>query len=224
LDGPTSDFSIGSSTPAGTGGTFGGAGGNIGSVKGSVGTLELRASNGGAGAYGGIGGNVLNVNIDAVGSFVRSIEAGDGGTGTIAGAGGGVSTVTVAGNIGDYSVPFGFTPTGMGGLSAGIRGGGAGKAQNGSVTNINADNIAAIVAGGGYQDADDVTSISLIHTNSIGADVNGNGIFDFINSGTPAHILFDAAYGDIPTDGLVVVKIGGLQGVAASILELIQVV
>ena len=112
----------------------------------------------------------------------------------------------------------------MGGLSSGIRGTGNGSAQNGLVSNITADRIASIVAGGGYQDADSVSSISLIHTNTIGADINGNGVFDFIKSPTPPHILFDAADGDIPIDGLVVVAAGGLNGVTAPILELIQVV
>jgi hypothetical protein len=155
---------------------------------------------------------------------VRSIEAGNGGAGVIGGAGGSVNTVTVAGDIGDYSAAFGFTPTGMGGLSSGIRGDGVGNAQNGLVSNITADRIAAVVAGGGYQNADAVSSISLIHTSSIGADINGNGVFDFIKSPTPPHVLFNAADGDIPIDGLVVVAAGGINGVTAPILELIQVV
>jgi hypothetical protein len=112
----------------------------------------------------------------------------------------------------------------MGGISAGLRGAGLGTAANGSVSTITADRIASIVAGAGYQHTNAVTAIVAIHTNSIGADLNGNGKFDFILSPTPPHALFDAADGDVPIDGLVVVKAGGLIGVTAPILELIPVI
>jgi hypothetical protein len=152
------------------------------------------------------------------------IEAGNGGAGNAGGAGGSVSNVNVAGDIGDYTSAFTFgLSSGMGGISAGVRGAGLGSASNGSVSGITADRIASIVAGGGFLNADAVYSLSGIHANSIGADLNNDGIFTFTPSPAPVHTGFIAADGDVPIDGLVVVRAAGLAGTMPPILKLITV-
>ncbi len=220
LNAPESTVRIGEPDSTGAGGgpgvqSVGGSGGNITKISGSVGVLDIFAAGGGEGAKGGLGGSVSNVNIKEAGSHVHVIAAGDGGDGTIrAGAGGSVTKVKVAGDIGNFDAPFGMVPhssssPSMGGLATGMAGAGPdGKA--GSVLKISADRIAAILAGTPAPDAitveNAVERIAGIRASVIGADVNRNSVFDFIDGNGEAD--FQIGTSDIPTDGLVIVKPG----------------
>jgi hypothetical protein len=100
-------------------------------------------------ASGGKGGDVKAVSIVGVdpATIIRSIAAGDGGDAGRGGTGGSVSQIYALGvDIGDRSgVNYGYAT--MGGIFAGQ--GGAGGGTNGSVSDIRAEGIAAIVAGRG---------------------------------------------------------------------------
>jgi hypothetical protein len=179
-------------------------------------------SNTGAGT-GGLGGSVSQIDITNVGQFVRDVKAGDGGDGKKAGGGGSVTHVTVAGDIGDFTSDFGMVSdtSGMGGISAGEKGAGAGSAVNGSITNITANRIAAMLAGAPaangivYNNA--VQTIAKISAAVLGADVNGDGSFNFLpDSGSNTTFQPDDSHdptdGDIAVDGLVLVRAAGLIG------------
>ena len=240
LDALHSDVRIGSdSHPAGVG-IKGGDAGSISEIAGRVGTLVIEASDGGIGlaGIGGKGGDVSFVNIRRVGDFVRAIKAGNGGigVGVPGGDGGSVVNVIVAGDIGDFSSAFDVASfaTGMGGIVAGQGGVGAGAVpgKNGSILNVNADRIAAMIAGRSAADAltaglpmnppsNAVTKISGIVANVIGADFDNDRAFDFIDAGPIGYHLSD---GDTALDGLVIVKTGGGgAALAAKSLKLIEV-
>jgi len=183
----------------GNGGTYvagdtgtGGTGGSVSDVSGSVGILYVEAGNGGgpsnsgtASGTGGAGGSVSSVQIGKVGMFVRAISAGNGGAGSAGeGAGGSINTVKVAGDIGDFLADFNTAAfasnSGMGGLIAGEGGNGVG---NGSISDVTAGRIAAIVAGESDGLALDVatnavSTLSDINAKVIGADIFGNGVVD----------------------------------------------
>ena len=107
----------------------------------------------------------------------------------------------------------------MGGIVAGFGGRVGGvidTTKNGSVTGVTADRIAAIVAGAANANAlttdNAVSKITGIKALVIGADLNGNGSFNFTdNPGGPhpANGLFLLGDGDTALDGLVIVKTGG---------------
>ena len=239
LDALHSDIFIGSdSKPAGDGIT-GGDAGKISQIAGSVGTLVIEASDGGKGVagIGGKGGKVSFVNIPHVGDFVRAIKAGNGGVGVgvPGGDGGTVANIFVAGDIGDFSSAFDVASfaTGMGGIVAGQGGVGTGAipGKNGSILNVNADRIAAMIAGRPAANAliagspmnppgNAVTKISGIVANVIGADLDHDRAFDFIDAGPVGFHLGD---GDTALDGLVIVKTGGggaaLAGRSLKIIE-----
>jgi hypothetical protein len=195
----------------------------------------FEAGTGGASASGtgGIGGSVNSISMTAVGQFVRALKAGNGGNGVRAGAGGNVSGVSVAGDIGDFTSDFGVSSdtAGMGGIVAGMRGTGAGAATNGSIANITADRIAAMLAGSpaanavGYGNA--VQKISGITASVIGADVNGDGIFSFTEGGVDGTYQPDGAHhatdGDTALDGFVLVRSGGLGKLPVAPLKLIEI-
>ena len=239
LDALHSDVRIGSdSHPAGDG-IKGGDAGSISEIAGRIGTLVIEAGDGGRGiaGIGGKGGNVSFVNIARVGDFVRAIKAGNGGigVGVPGGDGGTVANIFVAGDIGDFSSAFDVASfaTGMGGIVAGQGGVGSGAipGANGSILNVNADRIAAMIAGRPAANAltagnpmlpsNAVTMISGIVANVIGADINDNRAFDFTDAGP---VGFNLGDGDTALDGLVVVKRGGGgAALAAKSLKLIKV-
>jgi hypothetical protein len=98
------------------------------------------------------GGSIRTIAIQEIanGTVLRSIAAGDGGNGINRGGDGGtIDNAAVLGtSIGNrFGGVFGYDT--MGGLFAGLGGNGATPGTNGSVLNIRADGIAAIVAGRG---------------------------------------------------------------------------
>lgn len=193
----------------------GGNGGSVSGIKGHVGTLVLAAPNGGYGeGRGGNGGSITRVNLTEVDNFVRLIRAGDGGgSASRPGTGGNLSGIHVAGDIGDFTSSFGIKTDaneGMGGLIAGQAGGTSDTIplrKNGSISNVTADRIAAILAGAptasGIDRFNAVISISSLKgVTKVGADVDGNTAFDFTDVGSLGYNFGD---GDTALDGLVVV-------------------
>jgi hypothetical protein len=91
------------------------------------------------------------------------------------------------------------------------------------LTGFNSDLISPIIsvkaAANSLTAANAVYSISGITAYSVGADVNGDGVFTFTNlTGTAAFEL-----GDTPTDGLVLVRAGGMGVLPVPTLKLVQV-
>jgi hypothetical protein len=237
LDAPDSAVVIGKSDQAGSAATnresIGGAGGSISNITGEVGRLDVLAPSGGnSSGKAGAGGSISRISLTEVGESVHLIAAGNGGNGLppelggavgLAGAGGSVSNLSIAGDIGDRTKNFGLTTdvSTMGGLVAGIRGIGLGSAVNGSISKVSADRIASILAGrpaaNAVSYANAVTKISGIKINlpggTIGADVNGDMDFDFIQGG--ANTTYEPSSegtptdGDTAIDGLIIVKLGG---------------
>lgn len=217
---------------SGTGaGSKGGNGGAVSGLTGRVGTLILSAADGGIGVLtGGKGGAVKNINLTQVDDFVRLIRAGDGGDGLTPGAGGSLSNIKVAGDIGDFASNFGIDTNenlGMGGLiagQAGATGGTVDVTKNGSISNITATRIAAILAGAPAANAingsNAVVKISgLKNVTTVGADVGGDTAFDFTDAGPAGFNLGD---GDTAIDGLVVVLTDGYESTVVP-LKLIEV-
>jgi len=212
----------------------GGAGGTIDGVFGSVDAIRLAAGDAGnspAGS-GGTGGSIRNVAFDAVGRFVQALVAGNGGNGTTAGAGGSVAKISIPGDIGDFTKSFDVvSSTGMGGIVAGQKGNGTGKATNGSISTVFAERIATMIAGRpaanaiGYTNG--VFKITNITTGVLGADVNNDGDFDFIDGGLQAGYQPDDARttldGDTALDGLVVVRKNSLINPPVPPLQRVQV-
>jgi hypothetical protein len=160
LTAPLADVFIGSET-TGQGGESlagtGGAGANISGVTGKVGFLAAIAGDGGDGLSGGAGGSVQGFKLTAS-IAVQQIRAGSGGTaevGGVAGVGGSIADINVRGDIGNFEQPFGIDLDEMGGLIAGM--GGGGGAANGSVTNVQATRIAAIFAANSQTTASNLT-------------------------------------------------------------------
>lgn len=231
LDAPMSKVIIGKADAAGTasGGleSVGGSGGAISKIAGKVGTLDILAPSGGSTAEGkgGTGGSISKVNLTTVTQFVHLLAAGNGGSGHLAGAGGSVSDIKVAGDIGNVTQTFGLTTADnvMGGLVAGQRGMGGGSAVNGSIAKVSAAKIAAILAGrpdaSQLTEANAVTKISAITATAIGAETNlagshseagGFTFNDNIVAGpNPGNGTFLPGDGDTAIDGLVIVKLGG---------------
>jgi hypothetical protein len=117
----------------------------------------------------------------------------------------------------------------MGGLISGLGGVGATTGASGSVSDIKASRIAAIYADNAATAADHLTSanavtaISKITARKIGADLDGDGAFDFIDSN--ANMSFDLGTADQAIDGLVIVLQPGYDAatVSAVPLELLKV-
>lgn len=192
-------------------------GGSVVRVKGAIGVFSAMGGDGGRagdGADAGAdGGDVREIDLTRMDRFARLLAGGDGGIGPQPGRGGSVESIRVAGDIGDFSMPFDTTESGggMGGIAAGRTP--QSDAANGSVKDITANRIAAIVAGrveaSGVSAQSAVVSIAAIRARVIGADIDGNGAFDFndVNGDGDYDIGFD-----VPIDGLVVVREGGIVG------------
>jgi len=123
----------------------------------------------------------------------------------------------------------------MGGLIAG-QGGAVNNvidaSKNGSIRNISAQKIATIIAGRPAANAITVdnavfalSGITSISTSPlvVGADVNGNGQFDFTNVGASGFQPPGTPDGDIAIDGLVIVRTAGYGGLPVTPLNLIEV-
>lgn len=129
----------------------------------SILTVEAGNAGDGSTAIGGAnGGSVRNVSVDDIGGVkFQRVAAGDGGDAVRKGGNGGsVNEVRVTGTLnpfgtvllpGDIGIRTGavYGYTSMGGIFAGLGGSGVVDGRAGSVTNIGADSIAAIVAGRG---------------------------------------------------------------------------
>ena len=117
--------------------------------------LQIQAGDAGnstSAKTGANGGSIKGVSVEALGAtaLFRYVVAGDGGNASVnGGAGGTIDSVHANSDIGVRSgAQFGYGDTAMGGLFAGRGGSGSSKTGvSGSVTNISADAIAAIVAG-----------------------------------------------------------------------------
>ena len=206
-----------------------GAGGSVSALTIKTGLVTVFAGQGGDSYFGqaGAGGDVSTLAL-TVSSSARIIAAGDGGSTSlgIVGNGGSISSVTVAGDIGDFSsseyyyyeIESRFT-----GLIAGAAGGVDGiysNAGNGSITGVTATRISAIYAGlnrvltitGDFDSTNAVAQITGLATTVLGADRNGDHAFTF--SEGDSDLIFQlpddvAADGDSTTEGLVIVKAGG---------------
>lgn len=206
---------------AGDGSKTGGLGGSVLGLKGSIGgEASFFAGHGGnSDGEAGLGGSVSGLRLGATdsGAFVRAIVAGNGGSGFVTnGEGGSVTGVKFAGDLGDFLQSYGVA--GMGGIFAGRAGlnlnGEA--ADNGDVTGIKVDRIAAIVAGSDLTDLfpKAVNSLSGIKATAIGANFDTAGddepAFDFLES-VNINALFDV--GETAVDGLVLAHKAGKLGV-----------
>lgn len=213
---------------AGGGGSLaGGAGGSLSSLKTqSGGALVFEAGDGGfASAIGGLGGDGGNVDgVEQTGNanvFVLQVVAGDGG-GAVTGTGGNGGTIdgfSTLGDIGDFNgLTYGYNS--MGGLFAGAGGQGATDGNNGSVLDVTANRIAAIVAGTGAGPLP-VSLVDGITASAIGANSDGDvdpgefvlPAFDFTDADLSgdytlgADPLHDPA--EAPIDGLVLADVIG---------------
>lgn len=124
----------------------------------------------------------------------------------------------VNGDIGDFTGTFGTvsnTLGDMGGIAAGMAGTGGASTNdllNGSIVDVHATRIATILAG--QVTSTTVTAanapslISNVTAHVIGADLNGNGVWDFVNDPNSPTLGFDLSSADQIIDGLVL----GLKG------------
>ncbi len=226
----------------GAGGTgpdsTGGKGGSVSGLSGELGNLVTIAQRGGSSdTVGGAGGSVTGVNLKVVSQFVQLLAGGVGGdalAGGTAGRGGSVSNIklpatTAIGNFGaafnvdPASTPDAATP-GMGGIvagKAGFNGMDFDITLNGSVTNVTAQKIAAIIAGnvyntGGVFDGTQANTLSTTNAVSrisglkvqiIGADTAAPG-FTFTNNPASPSSDYELDQGDTAIDGLVIVLEG----------------
>jgi hypothetical protein len=132
----------------------------------------------------------------------------------VEGPGGSINTVTVKGDIGNFLAEFDTADigeSGMGGLVAG-QGGGATGVGNGSITDVTATRIAAIVAGvsdgtGLSQTANAVATLSDINTKVLGADIFHSGVLQ--DTSENAWTFADAT---ALADGIVIVSTGTITG------------
>jgi hypothetical protein len=198
----------------GNGGTSGGggAGGIITKVSGIIARGVIHAGNGGnaTNSAGGAGGDVMD-NALTVTQFLHRVQAGNGGNSTNAsgGLGGEITKLKISSDIGNFARTFGSSNNDAGGLIAGL-GGNNNAAGNGSVSFVTAGRIAAIFAGfqsGNASNQSAVASIANITARVIGADLDGDEVFDFVNAGTAG---FQLGTSDFAQDGLVIVFAGGL--------------
>jgi hypothetical protein len=231
---PNAELIFNQNTTGGSGGSAptskGGKGGDVTHLHGTAGKLSVFAPRGGnATGVGGNGGSIKNLDITDVATFVRLIKAGDGGNGNTAGSGGSLTDIKVAGDIGDFTSDFQISATsGMGGLiagRAGISNGIVAAAKNGSIATVQAERIAAILAGAPASNAltadNAVIKITgITGATQIGADVNTNTTFDFTDSGVNG---FNLGEGDTALDGLVIVKTGQFVNPPVTPLKLVEV-
>jgi hypothetical protein len=230
--------SLGNPT-GGAGGTgldsTGGKGGSVSGLSGELGVLVAIAQRGGSSdSVGGAGGSVTGVNLKIVNQFVQLLAGGVGGdavAGGTAGRGGSVSNIKLPATaaIGNFSAAFNVDPAntpdamtpGMGGIvagKAGLNGVDFDVTLNGSVTNVTAQKIAAIIAGnvynpGGVFDGtrfntlsvtNAVSKISGLKVQVIGADTGAPG-FTFNNNPMSPSSDYELDANDGAIDGLVIV-------------------
>jgi hypothetical protein len=143
---------------------------------------------------------------------ILTVNAGSQDTTALLGAGNGTFTMTATTRLSQYGFAFGRA----GGIAAGLAGSSASlkAALNGSVTDIEAARIAAIVAGSGAT-PDAATSVDKIETTgsgiTIGRDFNGNGEYNFVDQNPPGNGVPDLF--DTPIDGFILAKaIGSING------------
>ena len=208
----------------------GGAGGKISGLTGNFAILNFIAGNGGTGTTGagGNGGSVDSFNV-TISRYTDLFNAGSGGNSTSAagGLGGSVSGIKVIGDIGRFegAQSFGTGTNSMTGLYVGQGGVGVGavRANNGSVLNVTAKRIAAILAGDidslpsdlGVENA--VFAIAGVVASKIGTDLDLDGIFDFTDTGAPGFLLTGT---DIVIDGIVIVRAAGFTATSLSVAPL----
>ena len=172
----------------GDGSTAGGVGGNLMHLTGNSSlALLFEAGNGGAatglGGFGGNGGHADDIYQAAnPGQLILQIAAGVGGDalalGGTGGNGGSINNLNVLGDIGDFSNIYGYNS--MGGLFAGSGGiGQTADGANGSVTNVTAGRIAAIVAGTAVGPVP-VAFLDNITASAIGANTDPDDPSEFV--------------------------------------------
>jgi hypothetical protein len=206
-------------------------------ITGKVGVLSVTAGFGGSGTpNGGAGGDIDLVKVTPT-YFVQKLRAGVGGLGSggtgIGGAGGDVSNVTVIGDIGSFTHTFGMALNQMGGLFAGAGGSGfVSVGTAGSLLNITAKRVAAILAADGLTTASTLktsnavsTITNLVVSGAVTADTGivgtaTDGAFSFNNAGAAGFNLGD---GDTAIDGLVIVKAAAAAAIPASAIKIIVV-
>ena len=136
--------------------------------------------------------------------------------------------------IGDFLDSFyvdGDVDSGMGGLIVGLGGSVNGvfdSIRNGSINSVTATRIAAILAGAQAEDNvtafNAVKSITGLSASHIGADVDGDRQFDWIeNTSTQVGFQLPGAptttdTDDVPRDGIVIVKTGGFTPAASTVI------
>jgi hypothetical protein len=197
-----------------------GDGGDVSKIRGTAGKLSLIAGAGGDvdAGVGGNGGDVFDVNVKAT-FFVQQIRGGAGGDSTTGtgGSGGNIGgtagRVVVKGDIGNLAGMFGTAFDQMGGLFAGLGGSGATAGLNGEISGVAATRIATIIAADGGTSADlsaanAVRSLSNILAKVIGADLDGDSVFDFTDVDGGG---FSLAGTDEVIDGLVLALTAGYQ-------------
>ena len=202
-------------------------------VTGIAGILRAVGGDGGAafgaGGAGGAGGAVQKITA-TVTRFAQAFIGGSGGNSgasTAGAAGGSVTDIKITGDIGNFAkapnlagTQFGIALNQMGGIFTGLGGTGLTTGSTGSVANVTATRIAAILAGkigtttaSNLTTANAVAQISNVHATVFGADNANAGIFDFTDSTgapNPNNGIFQLGDGDTALDGLVIVKNGGL--------------
>ncbi len=199
------ELGAGGESAAGTGGV----GAGINAISGKVGFFAARAGAGGDGVSGGLGGDIQGIKLVAS-IAVQQLRAGQGGEATsgTGGAGGSIASVQVRGDIGNFAQPFGIDLDEMGGLIAG-KSGGVG-AENGSISNVQATRIAAIFAADDATRANNLTiantvfALTNVKASTIGADLDGDEAFDFIDNAVTPNGTFGLGEGDTAVDGLVI--------------------
>lgn len=248
LDTPGMIVTIGHGGEEGFGNTLGGNAGKISEVSGEAGKLSILAASGGhsfvVAGKGGSGGSIDKVNVTAVASCVQFLGGGSGGNAQLAanvGQGGSVTNVTVDGDIGDFGKAFGSDQGGIAAGQGGHAGGNVVSVKNGSVSGIIADRIAAIIAANTSLPFPQQLNLlsgeySVFNLGKITATVIGANITEDDGGGTIAKPLFDFDFtnnagatdtfdnGDLPMDGLVIVRNAGyIPGVSSNIVPLYTV-
>ncbi|MGB8168257.1 MAG: hypothetical protein WCF18_12240, partial [Chthoniobacteraceae bacterium] len=168
------------------------------------------------GSLGGAGGNISKLTFTA-NRYAESLRAGAGGS-AIAGTGGSGGSVTdtkITGDIGNFVASFGIGAGKMGGLFAGTGGTGTIAGLAGSITNVSATRIAAILAANSSTTASNlttanaVTAITGVTATKFGADLDGDTTFDFTDNPAgphPSNGAFLLGDGDTAIDGIIIVK------------------
>ena len=143
----------------------------------------------------------------------------------VGGDGGSVTAAKIKGDIGNFTKTFGVDAEEMGGLIAGLAGGGSTPGITGAISNIVAGRIAAMFAADettspdALTTANAVSAISKVIAKAIGADLDGDAAFDFVDAGAAGFNLSD---GDTVIDGLVIALTAGYEAntVTATPLQL----